>query len=262
MNFAIKTNKLVRILKIRGAKLKEDKILAALKDVDLELRTGELFGLLGPNGAGKTMLIKILTILKSPSLSKAWVIGFDVLAESEQVRPRINMVSGGESSGYGLLIVHENLWMFSHSYGLLSKEVNRRIKHLLDIVGMGDRFNNKSLDLSTGLRQKKHIWFLGEAVGGVLYLFSGAIFPIDVLAPILRPIGYLIPITYWLELLHRSLVRYVIEVYPTLSRFNNMELMGILMALTVVFGLLSIVVFRWCDQRARERDLIDMVTDY
>jgi hypothetical protein len=41
-----------------------------------------------------------------------------------------------------------------------------------------------------------------------------------------------------------------------------MELMGILLALTVVYGILSIVVFRWCGQRARERGLIDKVTDY
>lgn len=157
MNFAIKTNKLVRIFKIRGAKMKEDKILAALKDVDLELQTGELFGLLGPNSADRTALIKILTTLLAASSGKAWVAGFDVLAEPEQVRPRIYMVSGGESSGYGLLTVHEKLLMFSQFYGFLSKEVNRRIKHLLDIIGMGDRLNNKSLGLSTGLRQKMNI---------------------------------------------------------------------------------------------------------
>jgi len=65
----------------------------------------------------------------------------------------------GESFGYGLLIVHENLWMFSPFYGLLSKEVNLRIKHLLDIVGMGNRFSNKSLDLSTGLRKNMKFHF-------------------------------------------------------------------------------------------------------
>jgi len=144
MNFAPKTSKLVRICKIRGEKLKDHKKLAALKDVDLELQTSELFGLLGPNDAGKPTLIKILTILRAPFFCKTSVAGFDVLAESEQAHPRINMVSGGESSGYGLLIVQEKLWMFSHLHGLLSKEVNRRIKHFMDIVGIGNRFNNKS----------------------------------------------------------------------------------------------------------------------
>lgn len=67
------------------------------------------------------------------------------------------MVSGGESSGYGLLTVRENLWMFTQFYGMDSKEANQRIKQLLEIVDLGDRINTKSSDLSTGLRQKMNI---------------------------------------------------------------------------------------------------------
>lgn len=107
-----------------------------------------------------------------------------------------------------------------------------------------------------------HIWFLGEGVAGALYLFSGAIFPLEVLPPLLRPVGYIMPITYWLELLRRSLVGSVAEAFPTLSNLNNLQLLGILLGLTIAFGLLSIVVFRFCDRQARERGLIDMVTNY
>jgi len=157
MNFAIKTEKLGRIYKIRGGKKTEPRELTALQDVNIEVNSGELFGLLGPNGAGKTTLIKILTTLLAPTHGRAWVAGLDVEQEPGKVRPRINMVSGGESSGYGLLTVRENLWMFSQFYGLDSKEANRRIKELLEVVGMGDRLNTKSSDLSTGLRQKMNI---------------------------------------------------------------------------------------------------------
>jgi ABC-2 type transport system ATP-binding protein len=157
MNFAIKTEKLGRIYKIRGGKKTEPRELTALQDVNIEVNSGELFGLLGPNGAGKTTLIKILTTLLAPSHGRAWVAGIDVEQAPDKVRPRINMVSGGGSSGYGLLTVRENLWMFSQFYGLDSKEANRRIKELLDVVGMGDRLNTKSSDLSTGLRQKMNI---------------------------------------------------------------------------------------------------------
>ena len=157
MDFAIRTEKVGRVYKIRGSKRSEPRELVALHDVDVQIESGELFGLLGPNGAGKTTLIKILTTLLAPSTGKAWVAGFDVAKEPEKVRPRINMVSGGEASGYGLLTVRENLWMFSQFYGLDSGEANRRIKQLLDIVGMGDRLNTKSSDLSTGLRQKMNI---------------------------------------------------------------------------------------------------------
>jgi ABC-2 type transport system ATP-binding protein len=157
MNFALQTQNLGRIYKIRGGKKAEAKELVALKDVSLEVRPGELFGLLGPNGAGKTTLIKILTTLLAPTSGWARVAGYDVAQEPGKVRPLINMVSGGEASGYGLLTVRENLWMFSQFYGMPSKEANRRIGELLQVVGMLDRINTKSSDLSTGLRQKMNI---------------------------------------------------------------------------------------------------------
>jgi ABC-2 type transport system ATP-binding protein len=157
MNFAIQTQSLGRIYKIRGGKKEEPKQLEALKDINLEVQPGELFGLLGPNGAGKTTLIKILTTLLAPSSGRAWVSGFDVNQDPVKVRRNINMVSGGESSGYGLLTVRENLWMFSQFYGMPSKVANQRIKQLLEVVGLADRMNAKSSDLSTGLRQKMNI---------------------------------------------------------------------------------------------------------
>lgn len=157
MDFAIQTEHLGRIYKIRGGKKSEQRTLEALHDLSLEVRRGELFGLLGPNGAGKTTLIKILTTLLAPTTGRAWVAGYDVTKDPDKVRPRINMVSGGEASGYGLLTVRENLWMFAQFYGLTSSESNRRIKELLEIVGLSDRMNTKSSDLSTGLRQKMNI---------------------------------------------------------------------------------------------------------
>ncbi|HKZ55139.1 MAG TPA: ABC transporter ATP-binding protein [Anaerolineales bacterium] len=156
-DIAIQTEALGRIYKIRGGKKKEPKQLVALEDVNLQIQRGELFGLLGPNGAGKTTVIKILTTLLAPSSGRASVVGLDVVRDAHQVRPRINMVSGGEASGYGLLTVRENLWMFSQFYGIPSKDANRRIEELLAQVGLSDRINTKSSDLSTGLRQKMNI---------------------------------------------------------------------------------------------------------
>ncbi|MBN1536336.1 MAG: ABC transporter ATP-binding protein [Anaerolineales bacterium] len=157
MYFAIETQNLSRIYKIRGGKKTEPKELLALDDINIQIRNGELFGLLGPNGAGKTTLIKILTTLLAPSSGTAKVAGYDVSKEKEKVRPRINMVSGGESSGYGLLTVRENLWMFAQFYGIPSSLANQRIKELLEVVGLADRINSKSSDLSTGLRQKMNV---------------------------------------------------------------------------------------------------------
>jgi ABC-2 type transport system ATP-binding protein len=154
---AIHTEALTRIYKIRGGKKTDPKELVALKDVSIQIQRSELFGLLGPNGAGKTTLIKVLTTLLAPTSGRASVAGFDVTKDPHEIRARINMVSGGESSGYGLLTVRENLWMFSQFYGIPSREANLRIKELLQVVGLGDRINTKSSDLSSGLRQKMNI---------------------------------------------------------------------------------------------------------
>jgi ABC-2 type transport system ATP-binding protein len=156
---AVETEGLGRVYKIRGPGRRKGgpRELIALRDVTLQVQQGELFGLLGPNGAGKTTLIKILTTLLAPSSGKARVAGHDVVRQAHEVRKLINMVSGGESSGYGLLTVRENLWMFSQFYGLPSKLANQRIRDLLKIVGLEDRIDTKSSDLSTGLRQKMNL---------------------------------------------------------------------------------------------------------
>lgn len=108
----------------------------------------------------------------------------------------------------------------------------------------------------------RHSGFLAEGVSGVLFLFSGAIYPLEILPKWLQPLGFAIPITYWLELMRRSLIGSVAQAFPTLARFSNLELLGILVGLSVIFGAIAIFVFRVCDRRARERGLIDRTTNY
>ncbi len=107
-----------------------------------------------------------------------------------------------------------------------------------------------------------HYGAVGEAVAGALYLFSGAIFPLDVLPAFLRPLGFLMPITYWLELLRRTLVGSVAQAFPTLAGLSNAQLFAILLGLTALFTALAAIVFRWCELRARERGLLDRVSNY
>jgi len=107
-----------------------------------------------------------------------------------------------------------------------------------------------------------HSFGLAESVAGALYLFSGAVFPLEVLPAWLRPVGFVMPITYWLELLRRSLIGNVAQAFPTLVAFTNLELIGILVSLSIIFGIGAVFAFRWCDHRARERGLIDRVTNY
>src|SRR3990172_8034323 len=117
MPYAVETKELTRTFKIKKTKKEAASQVTALDRVGITVNSGELFGLLGPNGAGKTTLIKILSTLLLPTSGVALVDGLDVDRQAHQVRKKINMVSGGEHSGYGILSVRENLWMFSQVYG-------------------------------------------------------------------------------------------------------------------------------------------------
>jgi ABC-2 type transport system ATP-binding protein len=128
--------------------------VVALDSIDARIERGEIFGLLGPNGAGKTTFIKILTTLLFPTSGEAKVAGFDVVKDSKEVRHRIALVSGGESSGYGVLTVRECLWMFSQYYGVPSSEAWPRADRLLEIVGLSHKAHTRINRLSTGERQR------------------------------------------------------------------------------------------------------------
>jgi ABC-2 type transport system ATP-binding protein len=148
---AIEAHALRRIYKAKP------KPVTALDGVDLEVAAGELFGLLGPNGAGKTTLIKILTTLLLPTSGTARVAGFDVVTETARIRRVMNMVSGGEQSGYGILTVREQLWMFSQFYGLGTREGWHRTDELIDLVGLQEQRLQRVSALSTGQRQKLNL---------------------------------------------------------------------------------------------------------
>ena len=151
--------------------------VVALDGVDLEVPPGEFFGLLGPNGAGKTTLIKILTTLLLPSEGTARVFGFDVATQTKQLRRIMNMVAGGEQSGYGMLTVREQLWMFSQFYGLGVREGWQRVDELIEAVELEEQRSQRVGTLSTGQRQKMNfargllndpwIFFLDEPTLGL-----------------------------------------------------------------------------------------------
>ena len=128
--------------------------VVALAGVDVRIERGEIFGLLGPNGAGKTTFIKILTTLLFPTSGEAWVAGRDAVREPNEVRRRISLVSGGETSGYGILTVRECLWMFSQFYGVPSAVAWPRVDRLIDIVDLREQAHTRLNRLSTGQRQR------------------------------------------------------------------------------------------------------------
>jgi ABC-2 type transport system permease protein len=112
------------------------------------------------------------------------------------------------------------------------------------------------------LMTARHFDALGDATAGAMYLFTGAIFPLDVLPALLRPIGLIFPVTYWLELARRDLLGPNAAKFPTLAAFSDTQLTLILLGITLVLIVVSRVGYRWLLHHAKERGMIDMETAY
>ncbi|HXD58552.1 MAG TPA: ATP-binding cassette domain-containing protein [Thermoleophilaceae bacterium] len=150
--------------------------LWALRDVDLEVRTGSILGLLGHNGAGKTSAIRILTTLALPSEGRATVAGFDVVNQSAQVRAQIG-VAAQAATVDGLLTARANLEMIGWLYHLPRDMARRRADELLERVALtvaADRLvrtfsggMRRRLDLAASLVATPPVLFLDEPTTGL-----------------------------------------------------------------------------------------------
>jgi ABC-2 type transport system permease protein len=114
------------------------------------------------------------------------------------------------------------------------------------------------------MQMARHYWSVGESVAGALFLFCGAIFPIDVLPSALRPLAFGLPLTYWLESLRRAILGSEASrgISPSLAGISDAQLLLILLGTTLVAAVVSVFFFRWSEHRAREKGLIDMTTHY
>jgi ABC-2 type transport system permease protein len=111
------------------------------------------------------------------------------------------------------------------------------------------------------LNMARHGMFLSEGVGGALYLLSGAVFPLSVLPAWLRSLGLIMPPTYWLEGVRRSILGPRDDGLP-LAVWSHGELALALLASTVVLVALAQVVFRWGERRAQRLGRFDQTTGY
>jgi ABC-2 type transport system permease protein len=100
----------------------------------------------------------------------------------------------------------------------------------------------------------------GELGAGVLYVISGAIFPITVLPGALAAIGSLLPLAYWMEIIRRSLLgANAIRMFPALS---DADVLLRLLVTTIATLLLAHLVFTWADRLARQKGLIDRESNW
>jgi ABC-2 type transport system ATP-binding protein len=129
----------------------------ALNGLNFSVPPGIVFGLLGPNGSGKTTTIRILSTLLTPTSGEARVLGYDVVREAGKVRGRIGLILGGERGLYGRLTGEENLKYFA-ALNHLSREVSqKRVKDIIELVGLASASKRPVEQYSRGMRQRLHI---------------------------------------------------------------------------------------------------------
>ena len=106
----------------------------------------------------------------------------------------------------------------------------------------------------------RHSINMNEGLSGMLYLLSGAVFPIDVLPRWAQSISLFLPLTYWLELIRRMIVGKPFAA--RLAHVPDGTLWLVLAASTVMLASIGFVWFGWCERVARTRGLIDWKTNY
>ena len=125
----------------------------ALKDLNLHLDEGEVFGFLGPNGAGKTTAVKLLTGMLNPTAGSALVMGFDPKTEPERVHALCGVVTENARM-YDHLSGLDNLMFYGALYGQSSSESRKRADMLLAGLALHDAKDKILGAYSTGMRQK------------------------------------------------------------------------------------------------------------
>ncbi len=126
----------------------------ALKNINMDIPKGQIYGLLGPNGAGKTTLIKCLATLVLPTSGTARVNGYDVLREATYARASMGVCQGNERSIYWKLSARENMIFFAKLYRMTQSEAKERADELLGMMGLLDKAEEKTENLSHGMRMK------------------------------------------------------------------------------------------------------------
>ena len=151
-----------------------DNNLTALKEVNLDIKKGEIIALLGPNGAGKTTLINIICGIANPSSGKVTIDGYDIIKDYRETRSRIGLVPQ-ELTLEAFETVFNNV---SYSRGLYGKSPNpKHIEKILKDLSLWDKKDIGLRKLSGGMKRRvliakalshePSILFLDEPTAGV-----------------------------------------------------------------------------------------------
>jgi ABC-2 type transport system ATP-binding protein len=150
--------------------------IEAVRDIDLTVDTGEVFGFLGPNGAGKTTTVRMLCTLLPPTAGAASVAGLDVVRDAAEVRKRIG-VALQEIGLDPVQTGRELLELQCGLYGITGRQARARTDELLELVGLTRAAERRTktysggmkrrLDLASALVHSPQVLFLDEPTTGL-----------------------------------------------------------------------------------------------
>jgi ABC-2 type transport system ATP-binding protein len=148
----------------------------AVNRISLDVMNGEIFGFLGPNGAGKSTTIRMLCGILIPSSGSGSVAGFDIVAETEEIKIKIGYMSQ-KFSLYEDLTVEENIDFYSRIYRIPQSRRRERKEWVMEMAGLRDHGFARTANLSTGWKQRlalgcailhePPVLFLDEPTSGV-----------------------------------------------------------------------------------------------
>jgi ABC-2 type transport system ATP-binding protein len=164
------------IITAKGLTKVFNKHLIAVDHIDFSLKNGEIFGFLGPNGAGKTTTINMLITLLKPTEGTAFVLGFDISKQHDDVRKVIGVVPQEYTADEDLTGL-ENIILCADLYGIPHDVAKERSEDLLKLVEPTD-FKDKRvetfsggmrrrLELACGLINRPKVLFLDEPTLGL-----------------------------------------------------------------------------------------------
>lgn len=121
-----------------------------IKDINLDINRGEIFGFLGPNGAGKTTAMKIMTGLTRQDSGEVKLFGTNISQDFEKVMKKVTCIIE-TAEAYPYLTAYENLRQVSRYY----KDIDdKRIDKVLELVGLSKFKNEKPKRFSLGMKQR------------------------------------------------------------------------------------------------------------
>lgn len=162
------------IVTVRNVNKTYESGLRALKDINLDIKRGEIFGLLGPNGAGKTTLISIICGIVMPTSGTITVDGHDAIQDFRAARSLIGLVPQELTAD-----AFETVWdTVSFSRGLFGRKPNPAlIESILKDLSLWDKKDNQLRTLSGGMKRRvliakalshePKVLFLDEPTAGV-----------------------------------------------------------------------------------------------